>query len=255
MRENVVLCWVSPGMVNARFMNSVLDAVVESVNNPESAAIVGYFPMESGPRIAHARNVLVRKFLTDERYKHAEWLLMLDTDITFDKEMVTELLSNVRTPEGKIRRPVVGGLYFGGGHGSVFPLMFDIVDPKANDGNPIKYITDWIPGETIEVDATGAGCLLMHRETLEAMANLYPEPHIWFAESVHNGREFGEDWTFCVRVRQMGLPIYVNTAVEIGHMKAVELNENTWRHGEAGLKQVDAPVVTRQQKRRRERAA
>lgn len=254
MREQVTLCWVSPGMVNARFMDSVLRVIGESLHNSESVGVAGYIPMESGPRIASARNKLVERFLTDERYEGVEWLLMLDTDITFDGDMLNQLMSDVRTPEGKIKRPVIGGLYYGGGHGSVFPVMFRMVDPATNDNNPISFITDFVTGDTVEVDATGAGCLLMHRGILEHLWGVHPGPAPWFAESVYKGFEFGEDWTFCMRVRQLEVPIYVHTGVKIGHMKAVEMNEQTWLYGTVGLKQVNAPTLTRQQKRRKERA-
>ena len=262
MSETVALCWAHPGDVSGRFMDSVLRIFQESgraaqAGEPDTPAIMGYHFVEGGPRIAHARNELVRTFLASERYANTEWLLMLDADMTFDGSLLKTLFHDVRSAQGKVQRPIVGGLYFGGGHGAIFPLTFQLVDPETNDNNPISIITDWTPGEMLEVDATGTGCLLIHRGVLEHFSKVYEEPTPWFAESVHNGFDFGEDWTFCMRARMQGLPIYVNTAVQLGHMKAVCLTEQTWRTGQTGLTTTSAPPpkiqLSRQQRRREAR--
>ena len=247
MIEQVVLGWVDPGEVSGRFMDSVMrilyasqDAVSKGLR--PDLVVPGHVRIESGPRIASSRNKLVRRFLDEPRFKDVEWLLMLDADMTFDESLLVALFDGVRSHEGRVERPLVGGLCFGGGHGSIVPTMYEIVDPDTNDGSPVRVITDFTSGDVVQVDATGAACLLIHRGVLEAMALKFEEPFLWFAESVYLGREFGEDWTFCLRARSMGFPIYVNTNAHVGHMKAVELNETMWRTGQVGLSNPDSPT-------------
>lgn len=238
--ERIIIGWVDPGDVSGRFMDSVMRVMYAGEKAFVSGALpttvlAGHVRIESGPKISTARNTMVRRFLECEEWNDVEWLLMLDSDMTFDESILPALFSQIRTPEGKICRPVVGGLCFGGGHGSIIPTMYEIVDPKTNNDNPVRVITDWEEGQIVEVDATGAACLLIHRGVLEHLATIYPEPAPWFTESMYAGLEFGEDWTFCLRVRKEEIPIYVNTNAKVGHMKQIELNEETWRTGQIGL--------------------
>ena len=71
----------------------------------------------------------------------------------------------------------------------------------------------------VEVDATGAACLLMHRTILEAMAAGYPGVSPWFFFSTHGVTEYGEDFGFCIRVHLLGGKVMVHTGVEVGHVK------------------------------------
>ena len=191
--------------------------------------VAGYNYVEGGPRIASARNRLVRDFLSSDRYKDVEWLLMLDADMVFDETLLPALFDGVRDGDGTVVRPIVGGLCIGGGHASSFPTMYEIVDPKTNDGEPVRTITDFRIGDVVPVDATGAACLLVHRSVYEKMGETFPEPVPWFAESIYLGREFGEDWTFCLRAGRLGYPIVVNTNAQVGHMKPMMMTPESWR--------------------------
>jgi hypothetical protein len=276
MTERVALCWAEPGDVNGRFMDSVLQVIYEDRDAvtqgfKKDYSVVGHIWIESGPRIAAARNTLVRRFLEREEWKDVEWLLMLDADMVFEKSFLHQMFDGVRDQNGKIQRPIVGGLCFGGGHGSILPTMYRMVDPKTNNGSAISIVANWKDGEVVEVDATGAACLLIHRGVLEHMGALYEEPTPWFAESQYKpegadrAQDFGEDWTFCTRARKQGYPIFVNTAAKVGHMKPVMMNEAMWKTGHSGLKSIagfaspealanqtpaEAPRVSRQTRRR-----
>jgi hypothetical protein len=49
----------------------------------------------------------------------------------------------------------------------------------------------------------------------------------WFREIVVDGRDFGEDMSFCLRANVAGFPIHVNTGVRVGHIKSAMLGEVT----------------------------
>ena len=240
MIERVVLGWVCPGTVSSRFMDSVLRSVFAGIGevqlgNREDYVVAGYRFIESGPRIAAARNNLVRGFLESPAYENVEWLLMLDADMIFDESLLPALFQDVRDTDGSLKRPIVGGLCFGGGRERVFPTMYEIVDPKENNGDAVRVIEEWSEGAAVEVDATGAACLLVHRSVYETMLERHGEPVPWFAESIYKGVEFGEDWTFCLRARVMGYPIIVNTNAKVGHQKPIVLDEQLWRDGRVAL--------------------
>ena len=247
MSERVVICWADPGEVSGRFMDSVLRVMYQSQEAVSTGAaaeysVVGHVRIESGPRIAAARNNLVRSFLDKEEWSDVEWLLMLDADVTFDGSIIETLLRTARREDGTIARPVISGLYFGGGHEAIFPVMFRIVDPTTNDGKPLTVVTDFTAGDVVAVDAVGCGCLLVHRSVYEQMRLEEPEPYPWFAETIYNGQEFGEDWSFCMKVRRRDWPIYCDTGVQMGHVKSVVMDEKMWRSGQVGLRQVAPPT-------------
>jgi hypothetical protein len=238
--EQVVLAWADPGDVSGRFMDSVMRVMYASEQQVakgvrESFIVAGHARVESGPRIGAARNQLVRMFLSKDEWKDVEWMLMLDADMTFGEDLLYTLLHDVRNDDGSLKRAVVGGLCFGGGHGAIWPTMYSIVDPEENGGNAVNIISDFTEGEIVKVDATGAACLLIHRRVLEYMATIYEEPTPWFVESIYKGQEFGEDWTFCARLRSHGIEIFVNTAAKIGHLKSILMDEKMWRTGDVGL--------------------
>jgi hypothetical protein len=78
-----------------------------------------------------------------------------------------------------------------------------------------------------QVAGTGAACLLIHKSVLEQMRDFehprgkrgFNDAYPWFQETEHNGEPVGEDITFCWRAIQLGFPVYVNTAVQLGHVK------------------------------------
>ncbi len=174
---------------------------------------------QSGPRIASARNAIVREFLGTE----LEWLLFIDSDMTFSPDALDLLLQTAH----RWHRPVVGGLCFAQQGGSLFPTIYQRDADRDAFRVAISYPTD----TAFAVDGTGAAFLLMHRGVLEKLAHERPEhPAPWFEDTVideGNGvfRERGEDLTFCSRVRDLGIPIYVDARVKIGHVKEVVLDE------------------------------
>lgn len=244
---SVLLGWIHPGEVNGRFMQSVLTLYRHDALKPrreQNIVPAGFLQIETGPRIASARNRMIHHFL--ERTT-AEWLLTIDTDMVFEPQHFEHLLSVADAKE----RPIVGGLCFGGGHGSVFPTMYRTVDPAENNGEIIGWVTDWEPGSLVRVEATGAAFLLMHRSALVKIGESQGDsPYPWFSEGAWHGREFGEDWMFCLRAMRLGIPIYVDTACQIGHMKSVELNEEMWRSGTSSLVSKGEPAAEPQRELR-----
>jgi hypothetical protein len=180
----------------------------------------GLLDWESGVNVASARNAICEKFLKESG---AEWLWMLDTDMDFRPDTLDRLL--VEADEDKA--PIVGALCFGIDKGLYFPTLYDMA------GTPewpefVRYDT-WAPDSMMQVFATGAACLLIHRSALLRVQNFqnpdrpgqtgFSQAFPWFQETDFYGRCMGEDITFCLRAGFTGLPVFVNTAVQVGHVK------------------------------------
>ena len=210
----IIVGYLSGGDTRIEFTRSIGSMTAYSLSR--GIPLVGALPHISGPRIAAGRNHLVESFLATD----AEWLFMVDDDMSFDGNVLERFLE-VADPE---RAPIVGGLAFGTGRDGMFPTMFR-VHPEWKV--PTR-IDQWPLGETVEVDATGAACLFIHRSVFERMAEEYSEPWQWFQETTLNGNSVGEDMTFCLRARSLGFPIVVDTSIRFGHVKPRIIDEDEY---------------------------
>jgi GT2 family glycosyltransferase len=217
--SSTVIAFTSSGTVDALFNRSLLELLLWEQENGHTRVFRpqgDIISVRSGPRIATARNAIVRRFLSTT----AEWLWMLDTDMVFKPDTLDQLL-DVADPND---HPIVGALCFGGGYTtSIFPTLY-VYDKEQGIGTLNDYPLD----ELVSVDATGAACMVVHRSVFEELAKKHAAPQEWFAESVWDNKEVGEDITFCIRARTIGLPIYVHTGIEVGHVKPLVLDSEEW---------------------------
>lgn len=231
-RDRVVVSWLFPDQVSGHFMISMLNMLNYDLHVAGGRIQNGgtVFPVTSGANITTARNKQVSGFLDDS---DADWLLIVDSDMTFPPDALETLIVNADPVEA----PIVGGLCFGVRDDSrgleYWPTMyqFDVVDDEL-----LSYrIKSWEPDSMFPVHATGAAFILIHRTVLESMRVKFAEraPWIWFEEQNHNGRPWGEDMTFCLRAIQCGFPIYVHTGVHIGHMKTRKVTVDTYNDWKA----------------------
>jgi len=172
----------------------------------------------SGPLICNARNDIVRAFLESTS---CEWLLMVDADMAWGgADDIYRLLDTANERSAT----VVGGLCFKVDEdGRVGPTLY-----RAEGAGGYVRIDDFGDG-VVEVDATGTAFLLVHRSAFEKVRQAAvggPQP--WFREDIVGDVVFGEDITFCRRLRAVGERIFVDTRVEVDHRKAAVYNRATW---------------------------
>lgn len=173
--------------------------------------------VESGTRIASSRNAVVKTFLDNT---DCEWLWMVDTDMTFEPDIIERMVS-VAT---KYDFPIVGGLCFGQSKtGEAFPVAF-----RLTDDDKLFRISKYPRGDLIEVAATGAACILIHRDVLSKMLIDCEGPHHWFEETTRDGKEIGEDVAFCLKARELGFRICIDTSIPVGHLKMAPVNEQVY---------------------------
>lgn len=214
--DRVVIAYIHPGTVRAEFMRSVLNLVVA---NP--ARIQAVLSRQSGPAISAARNDTVTEFLTDHR---VPWLWMVDTDMVFTPDALERLLAAADPRE----HPIVGALCYKEAADGPLPTIYELVEQEDGSAAFANYNV-WPENEVFQVGGTGAACLLIHRTALERVASGWGDKvdrvFPWFRESAMGRRAVGEDLTFCLRAQSAGLPVYVHTGVQVGHMKSTMLGK------------------------------
>jgi len=160
---------------------------------------------DNGP-IDTLRNDLVMKALE----VGATNLIMMDVDMIYDPQTITKLLAH--------RLPVVGALCF-----RRYP-PFDSILLKDQDGGYVS-LAEWEEGALIEVDATGAGCLMFDMEVFRQM----PYPWFKFQKDADTGAIIGEDIGFCKDLKKAGYKIFVDTSVSAAHLTTLAINRQTSR--------------------------
>lgn len=222
--DTVVVAHIHPGQVSSYFHHSMLGLVLSDKVGPQR--IVGLLQEWSSANVSMPRNTLTAKFLDEY---DADWLLWIDSDMSFDANALEQLLS-LADPT---RAPIVGGLCFGSENGNLFPTLWQWAE-YADGPHAGKIVTqratDYPENAMLQVGATGAAFLLIHRTALEAIrARAFNAVFPFFQETELAGNPCGEDITFCLRAGICGIPIHVNTAVKVGHHKSQVLTADLFR--------------------------
>jgi len=177
--------------------------------------------------LSKMRNRVVKTFLDETK---SDWLLMIDSDEQLSLQAFDQLINTAHDKE----RPIVSGLVFAAmdAQQNLYPKPMPTIfqDTPAGFVPLDKYDKNAI----FEIEACGTGCLLVHRSVLEKMRE-QADSHqstewCWFWDGPINGIWTGEDLIFSRRVRQLGYPIFVNTAAILPHQKYYWLDD---RHHKA----------------------
>src|SRR5690606_27047578 len=103
---SVVIAFCHSGHPTGNFLDSFAKTVmIESMR--EDGLIRppgGYIMLRSSPRIAEARSQLVETFLNSKTFKGADWLFMVDSDMTWEPDAVRRLVE-AADPD---KRPIMG---------------------------------------------------------------------------------------------------------------------------------------------------
>jgi hypothetical protein len=210
------------GMVNNGTINSMLAQDLIHIALDPQQRFYNFVQVGNIGLTTRSRNLVVKTFLetTD-----AAWLLMIDSDERLSLDNFHKLINAAHDKE----RPIVSAL--------VFAAFFDDNDAlrpvptiyKMDSERGLEAIDGYPLDKVIEVDATGTGCLLIHRSVLENMReNATPnqgKDWAWFVEGAIEGTYFGEDLLFAKRLKSLGFKIHAHTGAILPHQKQFWLDD------------------------------
>lgn len=231
----VSVCYLHPGHWSACFGRSLIDLLVHDLLG--AGRIVSHPFGEMGKEagsggIVAGRNHLARVFLDESA---AEWLFMVDSDMGFAADTVERLIAAA----DPVERPIVGGLCFaqksagrGPFHAQRYrctPTVYRLAETDDDAG--FLPLLDYERDTVVQCDATGAACVLIHRDALAAIRARFGD--VWF-DPIRKPKapvtaSYGEDLSFCLRALACDLPLYVHTGVKTTHDKGgVFFDEETF---------------------------
>jgi hypothetical protein len=245
-RGGVVVAYLHGSEVAARFSRSLIDLMIwDGKHDGHIVNRGGKLDETSGGNIIAPRNKVVREFLAIEDLPGVsapQWLWLIDADMEFPADTLDRLLA-VADPE---TAPIVGGLCFAlvkGDAREVQPTLY-VASP---DGQELVKWFDYPPDQMVQVMATGAACLLVHRSVLAAMAEKFTPPFPFFDNTPTGtgwGDSLSEDITFCRRAAACGFPIHVDTSIKIGHVKTVVVDEAMYLANRPQPRAAEPPAPT-----------
>jgi beta-1,4-mannosyl-glycoprotein beta-1,4-N-acetylglucosaminyltransferase len=161
-----------------------------SVHAPQDTKIV----WQKGSSIVRNRNALVRTFV-------GEWLWFMDDDHKFPPTLLWQLLDH----EVDVIVPLCLKRYYP--YEPVIYSCYREADEFAPEGHVHVLLDEHREGGLIEVYAAGTAGMLVRRHVLEAIGDPWFEDHKW-----------GEDLSFCAKVREAGFKIYCDLDSHLGHI-------------------------------------
>lgn len=176
-------------------------AWVQWLTNPRYLCTL--YPLPHRRPVTVARNEIITTFLETDY----EFLFMIDSDQTAVANILDLSL---------LDKDVIGALCYMNKDDVITPSLMR----RVAEGYTL--ISDKIPlGNVVEVDATGTGCIMIHRRVLEAV----PPPWFEYEFTDEGLLAKGDDFIFCDKVKEYGFNIYVHTGVLSPHFQTVDISK------------------------------
>jgi len=203
--------------------------------------------------VAAGRSRIAAAFLGSD----SEWLFMVDTDMGFASDTVDRMVESAEAH--KVH--VLGALCFcqkldtdvnqgpfGAARFRIQPTLYTYNEVKDTGERGFRSITKYKRDQFQYVAGTGAACILIHREALQAVG---PEPFMPITDPIAGGngtpRTFSEDLSFCIRVQAVGLEMGVDTSIKTTHHKGgIYLDEVSFAMQQETLIQARGHAIARQ---------
>jgi hypothetical protein len=215
--EKVTIAFAHDVVVDTEFALSLLELMRQ---RPER--IASYHCVEGTGLLTKSRNIVVKHYL--DTPGTGEWLLMIDADQRVPVESFDLLIGAADSA----KRKVVSGLVFAAVWEGLALRPVPSIFYQTPEGGIMPY--DNYPKNTVvEIAASGAAYLLIHRSVLEKIrenATDDTRDWCWFQDGpIPGNRWLSEDLTFAARLRDAGIKMFAHTGARAGHHKMLWLEE------------------------------
>ena len=216
-KETVALAWCDGGLVDGRFMDGLLLAIM---NAPKIGMRVVNKIRVNGNQIGRQRQVLFDNWADVTK---TDWLLWIDSDIVVTPDSLKLLWDSA----DKVSRPVVSGTYFVSKENEKslmqpFPALFK----EGTNKHELQIIHPLPQNELIKVDSAGFGFLLMHKSIVPKLREVSPNYSLFAEEEGVGDKYISEDIVFFRKLKATGIDLYAHTGAVVQHMKRFSLDIN-----------------------------
>jgi len=143
-------------------------------------------------------------------------IFFMDSDMTPPPDIITKLIAH--------DKDIVSGIAFKR-FAPYEPCFFkSITEDKA------EHYFDYPENELLEVEGVGMACCLIKREVFDKLE----EPYFFPKEGI------GEDLAFCVRAKEAGFKMYVDTSIVVGHVTNAIITDQHFKTHREKVKRLDS---------------
>lgn len=142
-----------------------------------------------------------------------DYVLWLDSDMTFAPDLLEKMIAD--------DVDMVAGLFFQR-RPPCHPAMWkSIVMGEGSDRSDERYL-NYPENEMFEIDACGMAAVLVKCDVIRAVYDKYFRTF----EPISG---YGEDISFCLRVRNCGYKIWCDSRIKVGHRGHTFITEDTYK--------------------------
>ena len=188
----VLIATPTMGSVNVRYFMSIL-----SLNQPCQANV----GVEDGSVVYMARNRLALKAI-ENNYDYVLWI---DSDMQFKPNMLEMLLE-----DAKQGMDVVTGICFKRSF-PVEPTICKTISCEDGIGD-VEIYKDYPHDSVFEVGGMGLACCLMKTDVIKQVCETFQ------CSPFEPLPQLGEDYSLCWRLHSMGIKMYCDSRVKVGHV-------------------------------------
>ena len=161
-----------------------------------------------------ARNMLASKALNG----CFDRILWLDSDMVFRPDLLIRLAKDM--DEGM---EMVSAVYFKR-KPPFTPICYKTLEYSEHDNKPaykLEPYLDYPKDDVFQAAGCGFGAVMMTTDLIRKVAERFGYP---FSPMMG----IGEDLTFCWRVNQLGVPIWCDSRIKVGHSGVMTVTEETY---------------------------
>lgn len=167
---------------------------------------VEILPVRNRRPVTDARNFIVKEFLENPVFKECQYLLMVDSDMSTTPNILELALYD---------KPIIGALTFMVKEGQIVPIAMQ------RQGRGYSIISPLPGNKLVEVDATGTGCLMIKRDAFAQIK----KPYFEYVIDKDGLGQIGNDFYFCMKAKEAGLPIFIHTGYVTAHDQTVNITD------------------------------
>jgi hypothetical protein len=223
--EKIIVAWCDSGRVEGTFAVGLHHSIINTdINNQFTD-----FIRSKGMKIATQRQEVFDRWMLPE-FDYSDWILFIDSDMEINYNMLKKLIDSA----DKDIRPVMSALCFTvtgeQNNGiSVPKAAYFYKNLETNDyrwGNLNEN-----KGSVFEVDAVGFGMILIHRSVAKKLVNRFKNSHLFLERQDENNHSnfVGEDIVFCEHLKEINIPIHINTDVVPRHWKTIPIDQHYYK--------------------------
>ncbi|MBQ9002595.1 MAG: hypothetical protein IJ087_12155 [Eggerthellaceae bacterium] len=177
-----------------------------------------YAGMVMNAYVHDARNMLAN-WAIEDGFDRIMWI---DDDMVLPKDAILRLAADV--DDGL---DYVAGLYFtrkGDVEPTIKKSLYARKDSEGNLSGKAEAYADYPRDSLFPVKGSGLGCTMMTVDIVREVMERYPRPF----DPIPG---YGEDLSFCLRLEELGIPMYCDSRVKCGHVGRKIVTEEDYLAG------------------------